>query len=232
MKKISFIGVYDKTDLIIYIARILVAMKKSVLVVDATVNQKAKYIVPVINPSKTYVTEFEGIDVAVGFKNIKDIKEYMGMDEKEELKYDYILFDIDSTSGFEKFKIDETYKKYFVTSFDMYSLKRGIEVLASTNRKLKLTKVYFSKSPSKEEDEYLNFIARDYDISWDDEIIYFPFEVGDQTVIYENQRVSKIKLKKLSPEYKDGLLYITEDILEGENANSLGKVFRGLEKGV
>ena len=232
MKKIGFIGVYDKTDLIIYIARILVAMKKTVLVVDATVNQKAKYIVPVINPSKTYVTEFEGIDVAVGFKNIKEIKDYMGMDEKEDLKYEYILFDIDSLNGFEKFKIEETTKKYFVTSFDLYSLKKGIEVLASTNKKLELTKVYFSKSPSREEDEYLNFIARDYDISWNDEIVYFPFEVGDQTIIYENQRVSKIKLKKLSPEYKDGLLYMAEDILEGEQANSLGKVFRALEKGV
>ena len=63
MKKISFIGAYDKTDLIIYIARILVGMKKKVLVIDATINQKAKYVVPVINPSKTYVTEFEGIDV-------------------------------------------------------------------------------------------------------------------------------------------------------------------------
>lgn len=28
MKKISFIGAYDKTDLIIYIARILVGMKR------------------------------------------------------------------------------------------------------------------------------------------------------------------------------------------------------------
>ena len=33
MKKISFIGAYDKTDLIIYIARILVGMKKKVLVI-------------------------------------------------------------------------------------------------------------------------------------------------------------------------------------------------------
>ena len=33
---------------------------KKVLVIDNTVTQKAKYIVPVINPTKAYVTEFEG----------------------------------------------------------------------------------------------------------------------------------------------------------------------------
>ncbi|HBC84105.1 MAG TPA: hypothetical protein DCZ30_01230, partial [Clostridiales bacterium] len=119
MKKISFIGAYDKTDLIIYIARLLVAMKKSVLVVDATVNQKAKYVVPVINPSKTYVTEFEGIDVAIGFNKISDIKNYIGIDENEDLKYDYIFYDIDSLESFTNYNIEDSASKYFVTSFDL-----------------------------------------------------------------------------------------------------------------
>lgn len=195
MKKISFIGAYDKTDLIIYIARILVAMKKNVLVIDATVNQKAKYIVPVINPSKTYVTEFEGIDVAVGFNKISDIKDYIGIDENENLKYDYILYDIDSIESFNNYNIEDSIEKYFVTSFDLYSLKKGIEILASTNKELTLTKVYFTKEANKQDDEYLEFLAKDYEINWNKEKIYFPFEMGDQTVIFENQRVSKIKLK-------------------------------------
>ena len=79
MRKISFIGSYDKIDLILYIAKILVATDKKVLVIDSTVNQKAKYIVPVIKPTKAYVTDFENIDVAVGFKNLNEIKEYLGM---------------------------------------------------------------------------------------------------------------------------------------------------------
>ena len=105
MKKISFIGAYDKTDLIIYIARILVGMKKKVLVIDATINQKAKYVVPVINPSKTYVTEFEGIDVAVGFNKITEIKNYIGITEEENLNYDYVLYDIDSSESFNNYNI-------------------------------------------------------------------------------------------------------------------------------
>ena len=75
MRKISFIGCYDKIDLILYIAKILVGTDKKVLVIDSTVNQKAKYIVPVIMPTKAYVTEFEEIDVAVGFNKLKESKE-------------------------------------------------------------------------------------------------------------------------------------------------------------
>ena len=36
-----------------------------ITVIDSTVNQKAKYVVPVINPTKSYITNFEGMDIAV-----------------------------------------------------------------------------------------------------------------------------------------------------------------------
>ena len=40
MEKINFIGAYDKTDSIMYIAKILTEMKKKVIIVDATITQK------------------------------------------------------------------------------------------------------------------------------------------------------------------------------------------------
>ena len=81
MKKIGFIGAYDKTDLILYVAKATVEAGKSVLVIDATVLQKARYIVPCIAPSKYYITEYEKIDVAVGFNNLDEIKKYLGVEE-------------------------------------------------------------------------------------------------------------------------------------------------------
>lgn len=74
MEKIGFIGTFDKTDFLIYVSRILVEMGKKVLIIDSTVNQKAKYVVPVISPTMSYVTEYEGIDVAVGFSDYNGIK--------------------------------------------------------------------------------------------------------------------------------------------------------------
>lgn len=232
MKIIGFIGAYDKTDFILYIAKILVEMGKSVLLVDGTLTQKAKYIIPVIKPSKSYVTEFEKIDIAVGFENFDDIKKYLALPEKIDLNYDIALVDLDTVSGVEKYELESFEKKYFVTSFDMYSIKRGLESISGLQNPINATKVLFSKEALKEEDDYLNFLSLGSKIIWEEERIYLPFEVGDQTVIYNNQRVSKIKFKKLSTQYKEGLIYVATQIAGQEEVNNIRKAFKKIEKGV
>ena len=232
MKKISFIGCYDKIDLILYIAKILVAMDKKVLVIDSTLNQKAKYIVPVIKPTKAYITEFEEIDVAVGFEDFDAIKEYLAMPVETELPYDMVLLDIDSYEMLNNFKINNEDKNYFVTGTDLYTLKKGLEILSGITEVLNITKVIFSKTASKEDDDYLNYLSLGYKITWNEEIIYFPFEIGDQSVIAENQRVSKIKFRKLSEQYKEALIYICQQILEQNEYQKMKKIFRQLERGV
>lgn len=232
MKKIGFIGSYDKTDLILYIAKILVAMDKKVLMIDTTINQKAKYVVPVIKPTKAYVTEFEEIDVAVGFRNFNEIKEYLGYPIHAELPYDIAMIDVDSSETIENFNINNDGKNYFVTGFDQYTLKRGLEILSGLTEILNLKKVLFSKTATKEDDDYLNYLSLGYKIVWDEELIYFPFEMGDQSVIAENQKVSKIKYKKLTEQYKEALIYMAEQILEDDDYSKLKKVFKQLEKNV
>lgn len=232
MKKIGFIGAYDKTDLIIYIAKILTTLKKKVLVIDATTKQKARYVVPVINPTKMYVTEYEEIDIAVGFSNIEDIKRYLGYSEEQDLDYDIVLIDTDSIEGFSIFKLEESFKNYFVTSFDAYSLKKGLEILSGLKSVISLTKVLFAEEMLKEEDDYLNFLSLGYKIIWNEYRIYFPIENGDLSVIYENQRVAKIKFKKLSIQYKDGLAYMSEEILGDVSEMTIRRAIKLIEKGV
>ncbi|MCI8383636.1 MAG: hypothetical protein HFJ33_02020 [Clostridia bacterium] len=231
MKKIGFIGAYDKMDLIVYIAKILTLMDKKVLVIDATVNQKARYIVPVISPATTYVTDFEDIDIAVGFSNPKGIKDYLGVSEEQELDYDFVFVDTDNVIGFRNFGLEEAQKNYFVTSFDNYSLKKGLEVLNGLQEVTSLTKILFSKEMLKEEDDYLNFLSLGYKVIWNEYKIYFPIENGDLNVIYENQRVAKIKFKKLSVQYKDGLAYLAEEILGDVSGNNVRKTIKLIEKG-
>ena len=189
MKTISFIGAYDKTDLLLYLAKIFTTMGKKVLIIDTTILQKAKYIVPVISPAKAYVTSYEDIDIAVGLYNYSSIKSYLGLPEHAVLTYDYIFIDVDSIEEMRNFNISETNKKYFVTGFDSYSLKRGLEILAGMGETLELKKVLFSKNISYEEEEYFNYLALGTKVKWDDETIYFPLEQGDQGVIIENQMV-------------------------------------------
>ncbi len=232
MKKIGFIGAYDKIDLIMYISKILVATGKKVIVIDSTINQKAKYIVPVIKPTMSYVTEFEGIDVAVGFNNLNEIKEYLGMPLHAELDYDLALIDIDNYDGIEEYDMINAEKNYFVTSFDAFSLKRGLEILSGLKQIMKLTKVLYAKGATKEEDDYLNYLSLGYKVEWEEERVYFPFEVGDQSVIVENQRVAKIKFRKLSNQYKESLIYIVQQILGQDDYFEIKRIFKQLEKGV
>lgn len=232
MKKVGFIGTYDKTDLILNVAKILTTMKKKVIVVDSTLTQKAKYVVPVINPTLTYITDFEDIDVAVGFKNEAGIKGYLGVSENEELPYDIMLIDVDDSLAVEGFDLIKAPKNYFVTAFDLYSLKRGLEVLSNLKEPMSLTKILFTKEILKEEDDYLDFLSLGYKVMWNEYRIYFPIENGDWSVLAENQRVAKIKLKRLSMQYKDSLVYIVGEILNDTSENQIRRAVKIIERGV
>lgn len=229
MKKIGFIGVYDKTDMLLNLAKILTAMGKNVLVVDSTLNQKARYVVPAIDPTVSYITSFEDIDVAVGFESLENIRNYIGT--TRELSYDIALIDIDNVEKIEKFQMENANINYFVTSFDVYSLKKGLEIIMGVKAPINLTKILYSKDMLKEEDDYLNFLSLGCKVEWNDMRIYFPIENGDLSVLAENQRVQKIKFKKLSVQYKDSLIFIAQQILGEKTDSNIRRVEKALEKG-
>ena len=212
MKKIGFIGAYDKTDIILSVAKVLAMANKKVLILDNTITQKCKYVVPVINPTKAYVTTYEDIDVAVGFENIEKLKQYLGLEEDEKLEYDFFIIDTDSFEGLSTFGLQSAEKIYFVTSFDSYSLKKGIEILSQLGVPTHITKIFFSKEMSKEEEDYFDYLSLGMKTIWDEEKIYFPLENGDFPAIMENQRISKIKFKNLSNEYKDNIKFLSSNI--------------------
>ena len=148
------------------------------------------------------------------------------------MEYDIILVDTDNIEGFRNLKLDEAYKNYFVTSFDNYSLKKGLEIFNELTQPVSLTKVLFSKDMLKEEDDYLNFLSLGRKIVWSEYRIYLPIENGDLSVIYENQRLAKIRFKKLSIQYKDGLEYLAEEIMGDVNGTKVRRAIKFIEKGV
>lgn len=210
MKKIGFIGAFEKTDLIVYTAKILTAVGKKVLVIDTTVLQKARYIVPAIAPTKSYVTEFEKIDIAVGFENLESIDKYL---EGIEENYDIVLVDVDSPEMFDEFGMLNAEKLYFTTAFDKFSLRRGIEIIGDMRAKVEMKKILFEREIFDENDEYLNLLTLTSPIEWEKEKLYFPYDQGDLTAIIENQRVSKIKFKNLSEQYRESLFMLAKEII-------------------
>ena len=225
MKKIGFIGAFDKTDLIIYIAKILTEAGKRVLVIDTTILEKTRYIVPAIAPTKFYVTEYEKIDVAVGFDNIDLVNKYLGNIETE---YDIVLLDVDSAEKFEAFRVYESEKLYFVTAFDNYSLRRGIEIITNIGVRVRMTKVLFEREIFDENDDYLNLISLAAPVDWEEENLYFPYDQGDTSAIIENQRVSKIKFRNLSDQYRDSLYMISQDIIPDVKSGIIRKIMKNI----
>lgn len=222
MKKIGFVGAFDKTNLMMYTAKVLQNMNKKVLVIDGTILQKMRYVVPTISRAKMYITDFEKIDFAVGFQSMEQIIQYLqvGTMSEEVLPYDYILLDVDNRVALKSFYVTNAEKLYFVTGFDMYSLKRGMDIFTNLEEQVKLTKVLYSNNVTREDEEYLNYISLERKIAWDDIAIYCPLLDSDNKIIEENQRVDKIRIKRLSSDYQQAIIYIIQNIL-GESVGTI-----------
>lgn len=230
MKNVCFIGAYDKLDLILYISKIIKNLKKKVLIIDATTLQKARYIVPAINPTKSYMTSYEDIDIAIGFESYEDIEKYIGLTEGQKMHYDYALVNVDDANLFKNFNNQDTIKNYFVTNLDLYSIRKGLEVIKQIEKPIKITKLIFSREINEEDDYYLDYLALGYKIIWEDEKINFPYNTEDLEVMMENQKVFKIKTKGLSQQYKEDLEYIITDIIPDINLVNLRRIMKNIEK--
>ena len=73
-----------------------------------------RYTVPTITPAKSYITEFQGIDVAIGFDSKESIKQYLG-DKSGLLAYDIVLIDTDNIESIKNYEMISDYKNLFVT---------------------------------------------------------------------------------------------------------------------
>ena len=78
--------------------------------------------------------------------------------------------------------------------------------------------------------DYFNYIATGCRVKWNQDKIYFPLLNEDLDVIKENQRLSKIRFKGLSNEYKTSLMEWTQDICG--DSNGVKKACRQIERGV
>ncbi len=236
MKIIGFIGAFDKTNFIMYTAKLLQLLNYKVLVVDSSSIQKMRYIIPTINPTKSYVTDFENMDFAIGFDNWQSVINYLGIEEDFELDngeentdnnpYDYVLIDVDSPEKLEGFELENAYKNYFVTSFDSFNLKKGMSILESISNPISLTKILFSYELRREDEEYLNNLIFGYNVDWNKYTMYFHILGDDNKVFEENQRLERIKFRKLSMEYKESLSYVIQDINKDENKSKLKRIMK------
>lgn len=214
MEQIGFIGALDKKDLLLNIAKILTLLGKRVLIVDATMIQRFRYIVPIVSngQSRTYISEYQGIDVALGFMNLNSIVQYLG----QTLTYDYILIDTDNIQTVNSFALPRLNKNFFVTSYDEYELQKGMEIFNFLQTPMELYKIIVSSDITKKEEDYLDYLMGQTSSKWKEEKIMFPDSDQDRKVTLENQLSKEIKFKRHTQGYKNCLEYITS-LVAGES---------------
>lgn len=215
MKKVGFIGAYDKANLIMCLAKILAMKNKKVLIIDTTAEQKLKYIVPTLEPTMTYITTWQDIDVAVGFKKIEQLYEYVGTSE-ETIEYDVILMNIDSSDAVENMRVQENDINCFVTAMDLYSIKKGIQIFKDFDKPMSLVKIIFSREMTEADNEYIDYLAIEAKMQWNQKQVFFPLILDDKYIEMDNQLIYRLGLRTISSLYKDSLATLIGMLFENE----------------
>lgn len=212
MEQIGFVGVNDKKDLLLNVAKVISKLNRSVLIVDATIMQRLRYIIPRVASTPTYVSEYDGIDVAVGFMNLQGICQYLGIPN---INYDYVLIDTDNPQTFNSFMIPKSKKIFYSTSYDEYELQRSLEILGTLKEQVTLTKLIISSDINNKHDEYLNHLLESFPVTWSEEKVEIPDTDSDRNATLVNQAIKQVEIKNYSSIYKDSLEYLISLILEG-----------------
>lgn len=223
MEKVAFIGGYDKVDMILYVSKILTMLGKKVLIVDGTIAQKARYLIPTLTPTLTYITTNDGVDFAIGFDSMEKLENYLSAEGGN--RYDFMMFDIDSKSRYKGFGLMPEDKHYLATSFDVYSLRKAVEVLKAVEMKTAITKIYFSRTITDDKDRYLRLLLKDCNVALRKDPVVFPTDVADLEAIQKNQRDNMIRFRGLSAKYLYGIMYIAEEV-SGESSGNIKRVIK------
>ena len=89
-----------------------------------------------------------------------------------------------------------------------------------------MTRIFFTKEMLKEEDDYFDYLTLDLKIKWNDTKIYFLIENGDLAANMENDRLQSIKLRNLSNEYKENVIYLADQICPEVNERVYRKIVK------
>lgn len=215
------LGYVDKYDFVMNLAKTINIMGKAVLVVDATLDQKLKYVVPALdNIGRYYVTQYNGIDFAVGFDSMHDVENYMIEQGINIGLYDYILIDIDSPKAYEFFRTRGFDKNYFFIDTSVLSVQKNKEILKAIRvynpdeNSIKLSKILYKSYMSRASEEYFENQITAYNVNWQEPEYEVQMNEQDIMANIDSQFSGIIDVKKHSKYFTQTLSDLTAEIVE------------------
>lgn len=241
MKLIGFVGNVDKTELVMYIAKMVSTLGKKTIYIDATSNQKTRYIIPTIGDmgeQNQYVIQHDGVEFAVGFTNMLELKKFFLSKGEDFTEFEYVIVDTDSSEMCEEYDLKSANNLFFVSSYDKFHIVKGIELLkymcamkrkADPDAQLVLTKILYYSDINTADSRFIDGLAENLPLLWAHNTINFPYDQGDLSVNIQNQYGNKIDVKNLSKFYKDSIVE-TVSLISGDDKSVLKKVLKNIEK--
>lgn len=221
MQVIGLIGYVDKYDFAINLARAINIMGKSVLVVDATLDRKLKYVIPALsNVGRAYITQYNDIDFAVGFDSMHDVENYLTEQSINIGLYDFILIDIDSPKSYEFFRTRGIDKSYFFIDTSILSVAKNkdiikaIRIYSQNPENIEMTKIMYKGVMSRAAEDYFQKQIEEYKIKWKEPEYEFSHDEMDRMVDIDSQYSGLIDIRKHTKMYLNTIADFTSELID------------------
>lgn len=233
MKVIGLLGYIEKVDLMTSLAKTIQLMGKAVLVVDATSDQKYKYVIPALDVvEKAYVTQFDSVDYAVGFESLNDVENYLTQQKINIGLYDYIFIDIDNPKTYEFFRSRAFNKTYLIMDTSMLGYKKNLEIINSLKiysvdeQESKITRILYRGYMTRASEKYLEQKFNAIECKWD-EREYEIVESEQDIMLYLDFQISGItQIRRHSKMFRSTMTDMVVQIMEEVNASEVNKAIR------
>lgn len=232
MRTWIFAGICDKSDLLMYLCKILAYSGNRVLLMDAAQEGKYAHCIGRLDPSMS-VTEFSGFDVACGFDHYAELEKYLM--ELGEAEYDYLVIDAEKESFLTQDVWENANAKVWVSSFEIAGLLRGASWLEELSMKRKeqgfpeFHRVYLNVVEDLMDDTYIENYLGKAQIRWMDEPIRIPWDELTFALKVENEHTGRLRIKPLSRRYKRALMELIQRLTEMEQ-RQIRRAFRHAER--
>ncbi len=236
-KVVGLVGYVNKTDFVINLAKALMICNKNVLVIDGTAEKRFKYTIPALETKeKQYVTQYDGIDFAVGFKSMHDVENYICKSGLNIGLYDYILIDIDNGDSYDGMRARGYDKTYFFVEYTNISIAKNTELLKTLliykplDKNLELTRVLFRYYVTRASETYYENKLNGFPIDWNEGSYDMPYDDMDRIADIESQQSGLIHVHKHTKRFVSILADMIAEMEEGLNSGEVRKKIKSYSR--
>ncbi|OZB95088.1 hypothetical protein [Paenibacillus sp. XY044] len=234
MKTWIFAGICDKSELLIYVCKLLVAAGQKVLLVDATEKRKYPlYIGQLDRPLS--VTEFSGFDVASGVADEIGLQEHLASAGTSMEHYDVVVFDMEQADFCSPDTWESAAALVWVSDYEIWTLERGrdwLEELLNGHLAGQTHEFYIAYVRAVEpffDEGYAEGYFGNLPVLWREAPVVIPWVETDYALKLHNEHSRKVRIRPLSRIYKKNLCLLMR-LLTDMEPKTIHRALRSAER--